>query len=111
MSYIEENFAKKLIKYNFPDFKREFRFHPSRKWRFDFAWPEYKLATEVEGGIWLKGKRQSRHTNPKGFTADIVKYSEAMCLGWTVLRVTPDQVKSNQAFDWLYRLMELKENE
>ena len=28
----------------------EYRFHPTRKWRFDYAWPENKIALEVEGG-------------------------------------------------------------
>jgi len=27
----------------------EYRFHPSRKWRFDIAWPERRVAVEVEG--------------------------------------------------------------
>jgi len=111
MSYIEENFAKKLVKFNFPEYKRELKFHPKRQWRFDFAWPKYMIAVEIEGGIWLKGKRKSRHLTGQGFTNDIEKYSEAMCLGWTVLRVTPDHVNNKMAFHWLDRLMELKEKE
>ena len=29
---------------------REYIFHPKRKWRFDFYFPERKLAVEIEGG-------------------------------------------------------------
>ncbi len=28
----------------------QFKFHPARKWAFDFAWPEVMLAAEVDGG-------------------------------------------------------------
>lgn len=38
----------------------EHRFHESRRWRFDYAWPEHRVALEVEGGVWTRG----RHTRP-----------------------------------------------
>ena len=30
---------------------REHRFHPTRRWRFDFAWPKLLFAVKVYGGI------------------------------------------------------------
>ena len=63
----------------------ELEFHPKREWRFDFAWPKYKLALEVEGGIHSGG----RHTQPAGFLGDMEKYNSAAVLGWRVLRFTP----------------------
>ena len=45
---------------------KEYKFHPVRKWRFDYAIPEHKIALEVEGGVWTGG----RHTSPKGFLGD-----------------------------------------
>lgn len=77
------------------------RFHPRRRWKFDFAWPALMLAVEVEGGVWHGG----RHTTGKGFTEDCVKYNEAALLGWTVLRVTGDQVGDGTAIDWIRRAM------
>jgi very-short-patch-repair endonuclease len=68
-----------------PEPTPEHRFHPERRWRFDYAWLDAKIALEVEGGIWTGG----RHTSPKGFEADIEKYNAAACLGWRVLRTTP----------------------
>ena len=47
-----------LVWLNLPAPVPEFRFHPERKWRFDFAWPEHKIAVEQEGGVWIQG----RHT-------------------------------------------------
>lgn len=67
---------------------KEFRFHPKRMWRFDYAIPEYKVALEVEGGVWTGG----RHTRPQGFLGDIEKYNTATLMGWKVLRVTPDNL-------------------
>lgn len=77
--------------------ERELRFHPNRKWRFDFAWPEHALAAEVEGGSWSGG----RHTTGKGFEADCEKYSVAAALGWRVVRATTSQVKSGEALTWV----------
>ncbi len=82
-----------------PRYEREFRFHPSRRWRFDFAWPEHLLALEVEGGIYTRG----RHTRPGGFRADLEKYNAALLLGWRVLRVTGDEIRQGQAL----RLVEM----
>lgn len=73
--------------------EREFRFHPGRRWRFDFAHPESKIAVEVEGGAWTKG----RHNRPAGFIADMEKYNQAALMGWIVLRYTPQQVSSGEA--------------
>lgn len=73
--------------------EREYRFHPSRRWKFDFAWPQYKLAVEVEGGIWTLG----RHTRPAGFEADCEKYNHATVAGWRVLRVTRKLINSGEA--------------
>lgn len=67
----------------------EFKFHPTRKWRFDLAWPENKIAMEVEGGVWTGG----RHTRGTGFLKDCEKYNAAASLGWRVFRFTPKQVR------------------
>lgn len=66
------------------DFVQEFCFHPKRKWRFDLAIPEHKIACEYEGLMSAK----SRHTTVTGFSGDAEKYNEAVILGWRVLRYT-----------------------
>jgi very-short-patch-repair endonuclease len=62
----------------------EFRFHPTRKWRFDFAIPELKIAIECEGGVYTKG----RHVTGQGYSNDCTKYNAANELGWHVYRYT-----------------------
>lgn len=66
----------------------EFRFHPTRKWRIDFAWPEQRVALEVEGAVWTSG----RHTRGSGFVKDLVKYNELARMGWRLVRITPNQL-------------------
>lgn len=82
---------------------REYRFHPTRKWRFDYAVPASRVALEVEGGVWRGG----RHTSPKGFLADIEKYNAAALLGWTVVRTTPDSLMTD-GVELVRKINELK---
>ncbi len=82
---------------------REFRFHKTRKWRFDLAIPSMNLAIEVDGGGFIPGG--GRHSRGAGMAKDNEKIAEAMCLGWRVLRVTPQQVKSGQALTWIEKII------
>lgn len=65
-----------------------FAIERKRRFRFDFAFTERKLAIEVEGGVWIQG----RHTSPQGFIKDMEKYNLACELGWQILRYTPQQL-------------------
>lgn len=89
----ESLMALQLAGVGLEGFVREFRFHPVRKWRFDFAWPEKKLAIEIEGGAFVGG----RHTTGAGFRADLEKYNAAALLGWKVLRFLPEWVGDGAA--------------
>jgi hypothetical protein len=79
----------------------EYRFHPKRRWRFDYAWPDRLLALEVEGGLWVNG----RHSRGSGAVADLEKYSEAAILGWKILYATPAQVRNLVALDRIERAL------
>jgi very-short-patch-repair endonuclease len=70
------------------NFIAEYKFHPTRRWRFDFADEKLKIAIEVEGGAFTNG----RHTRGKGFVNDMEKYNNAVLLGWKLLRFTPSQM-------------------
>lgn len=85
-----------------PDPVLEHRFHPSRRWRFDLAWPAQRVAVEVDGGTFSGG----RHARGAGIRGDAEKFSEAAAMGWRVLRVLPEHVESGQALGWLERALD-----
>jgi hypothetical protein len=89
----EELFRIHLITSKLPPHRREYYFSKPRMWRFDFAWPEYMLAVEIEGGSWSNG----RHSRGSGFTEDCEKYNRATILGWWLLRFTTEMVKAGVA--------------
>lgn len=86
----------------------EYKFHPSRKWRIDYAWPVVKLAVEIEGGVFRQSK--GRHTNPSGFIKDIEKYNALTEHGWHLLRYIPGKIDCNQ-ISRIYKMFHVKHEE
>jgi hypothetical protein len=99
-------------------------FMPGRRWRFDFAWPAFMVALEVEGGAYSRlvvvergyelkqGRRVAlaagtrlrlggRHHSAEGLDADAQKYNAAAVLGWMVIRATSSMVERGAAIDAL----------
>lgn len=72
----------------------EYRFHPTRRWRFDFAWPAVTrggVAVEVDGGQWRAGG--GRHNTDR----DREKLNTAAALGWRVLRFSHQALETDPA--------------
>lgn len=69
---------------------REFQFHPGRKYRFDWAFLEIKVAIEYEGIHSAK----SGHTTVDGYNKDTEKYNYAVEFGWEVLRYTASTINN-----------------
>jgi very-short-patch-repair endonuclease len=80
----------------------EYRFHPTRRWRFDFAFPDLKIACEIDGGTWVGG----RHSRGKGIHSDCEKQCEAVILGWRILRFDADMVRSGAALTFLQKMLD-----
>lgn len=95
-------FAALLERAGVPLPEPEHRFHPSRKWRMDYAWPDHGIALEVEGGVWTRG----RHTRPKGFLRDVEKYNAAAVDGWRILRCTPDELCTERTVELIREAMD-----
>jgi very-short-patch-repair endonuclease len=73
----------------------EYRFHRSRRWRFDYAIPHLRLAIEIDGGVWHYG----RHNRPQGYLSDMEKFNAAAALGWVVMKFTPQQKFNTATLD------------
>lgn len=96
-----------IVAAGLPEPIREYKFHPTRKWRADLAWPRHGLLMEIDGGIWLQTRtgRSKGHGHPVRFIQDIEKLSEAAILGYRVIRATPAQVRNGEAIDRVDRYM------
>lgn len=90
-SELEVQLEYQLMAHGLSGYVLQHRPLPPRKWALDFAWPETRLAIEVQGMVHrIKGK----------FKRDIEKRAELMLAGWRVLEVDGDAIRSGQAIAW-----------
>lgn len=61
-------------------------FHPTRQFRFDFAFPEIKLALEMQG-------YGPGHASFKEMYSDYCRHNEAVALGWQILYFMQPHIK------------------
>lgn len=64
----------------------EYMFHPSRKWRLDFAFVNFKVAVEIHGGTFKRKGGRGAHSRGARQHNDFDKSNEAQRLGWIVLQ-------------------------
>lgn len=95
----EEEFlnAWERIGFSGSDLEREFKFHQSRMFRFDFAWPSLKIAIEVQG--------RGRHQTVTGVRSDCEKLTLAALGGWAVLYFPATDARAKN--QWGESLLEL----
>jgi very-short-patch-repair endonuclease len=81
----------------------EYRFHPTRLWRLDRAWPDRHIAVEIDGGTWLTTGhgRSAGHAHPARMQRDNEKRNAARALGWRVFQFTARQVEYGEALEVL----------
>lgn len=85
----------------------EYKFHPVRRWRIDYALPEKKIAIEIDGGVWTNG----RHTRGAGFKKDMEKTNALAADGWLLLRFTPSELNTVYPFDIIKQAIKTRDNE
>lgn len=96
-STLEQELAWQIHVTGLPTPVREYRFLPPRRFKFDFAYPDRKLAVEVNGAIWTQG----RHTRGTGASSDAEKLSLAAIHGWRVIVVVGEQIRDGRAIQWI----------
>jgi hypothetical protein len=98
---VTTDFLTQLKMAGLPAPKPEHEFHPERGWRWDYSWPRERVALEVHGAVWKRG----RHTRGAGFTEDRRKMNEGTLAGWLVLEVTTEMVTSGEALAFVERAL------
>ena len=77
---IKRNLAERISKKTGEAYQLEYMFAaPDRKWRSDIAWPNVKVALEIDGGTWTMG----RHNRPGAVLKEMEKgngYAERLWL-------------------------------
>lgn len=87
-----------------PEPVREFKAIPTRRFRWDFAWPAQKLLVEVNGGTWGKGG----HSTGTGIARDYEKLNLANLAGYRCLIFTGEMIKSGEAVGMIAKCLEVE---
>lgn len=104
LSKPEETLALNLRVAGLPTPCRNHHFDDETRMELDFAWPDYMIAAEVQGGIWMKGG--GAHSRPANIERDIRKRNRATTKGWRVYEFTPKMITSGVALATLQYAME-----
>lgn len=72
----------------------EYRFAPPRRWRFDWALIDQRIALEVQGGLFMPGGG-GRHSRGAALRKEHEKMNAAAALGWVILYVMPEKLLSD----------------
>jgi very-short-patch-repair endonuclease len=72
---------------------KQHKFHPIRQWRFDFSWPEVKIAVEIQGGTFM---RRGGHNTGIGQVMDHEKSRAAVISGWRVLQFSTSDLRKHK---------------
>ena len=70
----------------------EVRFCPKRRFRFDFLEPKSKVAIEINGGNYARG----RHTRPQALESEYEKILLAASLGYTYIILTESMIYNEE---------------
>lgn len=137
---LHEKFRRDCALYGLPPPVPEHQFAKvelGRKWEFDWCFPQFMVAAEIEGVVVKRvliaeltdGHKQpitangrvvnvkavkpqlislGRHASIDGFREDCVKYNSAAMLGWTVLRFDRDAIKGKDALEMTVRVLAAK---
>lgn len=81
----------------------EFIFHETKRYRFDFAWPDIKFAVEIQGGEFINGA----HNRGLRMRQDFEKLGEALMLGWNVYYCTGAMVKDGSAVNFVEKYFKI----
>ena len=78
--------------------RTEYMFHPDREWKFDFAWPDLRVAVELEG--------HNVHRKSSAYRNDREKFNAAQSLGWMVFRFDYAELQRGVVYYFMKQIFE-----
>lgn len=87
--------------YGLPRPEFEYKFAKARKWRFDIAFPELKIAIEQQGGLFTGG----RHVRGAALLKEYEKLNHAALFGYRVLFFQPGEIADGTAARFVAKMM------
>lgn len=91
----EREFLSHWIALAGPRLEAQYAFHPTRRWKFDWAHPASRVAIEIHGGTWM---HKSRHVSGTGFWGDRIKMNAALRLNWKVFELISDDLTNPRVY-------------
>ena len=99
MSHLEESLALQMRAFGIPEFERQHKFHPDRRWLLDFYREGWGI--EVQGGGWNAGRH---NRNPITIGKDYEKFNACAEMGIKLLLYTGEQIKDGSAITQIERI-------
>ncbi len=90
---LECAFETQVRQAGLPEPEREVKLNSSSAHRWDFVWPRYRLAVEINGGIWKLGG----HSTGRGIQRDQLKLTLATLAGYRSLQFDAGAVNDGTA--------------
>lgn len=87
-------FVKECAQRELPEPVFEHRFDAVRRWRIDIAWPAYRVALEVQGGLFVQG----RHTRGAALLKEHEKLNALAAADWVVFYRIPQNLFNPDTF-------------
>lgn len=106
---LEDILDKQLIDAGIGGYERNVVFVPNRRFKADFWFKKLRLAVEVDGGIFMKGR--SGHTSGVGYHGDRVRDQIALSHGIMTVRFTTPQVRNGEAAEFIRAYLPVRERE
>jgi hypothetical protein len=97
MKYDQKIVTAYLLEQGIPAPVYEYKFHPVRRWRFDLCWLPQRLALEVQGGIFVRG----RHSRGAALLKEWDKLNTAAGMGWRLLYCQPRDLCTDAAAEYI----------
>lgn len=86
----------------------EYEFMYSRKWAFDYAIVELKIAIEYDGYV-FDPKKKGGHQTPGGMANDMEKRNEGQIRGWLIILATQKTIDNGTFIKQLLRAIRVRQ--